>query len=43
MYIYAIFARKEIDLAHDMADWQKLSENEQHFIKHVLVSCHPKI
>ncbi len=27
---------QEIDLAHDIADWKKLSENEQHFIKHVL-------
>lgn len=27
---------EEIDLATDLKDWEKLSSNEQHFIKHVL-------
>jgi ribonucleoside-diphosphate reductase beta chain len=27
---------EEIDLAKDMKDWEKLSENERHFIKHIL-------
>jgi len=26
----------EIDLSQDISDWQKLNENEQHFIKHIL-------
>ena len=26
----------EIDLGQDVRDWQKLSKDEQHFIKHVL-------
>ena len=27
---------EEIDLAKDMKDWEKLSDNERHFIKHIL-------
>ena len=27
---------EEVDLAKDMRDWEKLSDNERHFIKHVL-------
>jgi ribonucleotide reductase beta subunit family protein with ferritin-like domain len=27
---------EEIDLSKDMKDWEKLTENEQHFIKHIL-------
>jgi hypothetical protein len=27
---------EEIDLTKDMKDWEKLSENERHFIKHIL-------
>ena len=27
---------EEIDLAQDFTDWEKLSEGEQHFVKHVL-------
>lgn len=27
---------EEVDLANDLADWNKLPENEQYFIKHVL-------
>ena len=26
----------EVDLAGDIKDWEGLSENEQHFVKHVL-------
>lgn len=32
----AFWTAEEIDLSKDMADWEKLSENERHFIKHVL-------
>lgn len=27
---------EEIDLAQDTKDWEKLTANEQHFVKHVL-------
>ena len=27
---------EEIDLSKDMKDWEKLNENEKHFIKHIL-------
>jgi len=27
---------EELDLASDLSDWEKLSDNERHFIKHVL-------
>ena len=27
---------EEIDLATDMKDWEKLNDNERHFIKHIL-------
>merc|ERR1712182_88863 len=27
---------EEIDLSQDLRDWEKLSESEQHFIKHIL-------
>jgi ribonucleoside-diphosphate reductase beta chain len=32
----SFWTAEEIDLAPDLADWEKLSDNEQHFIKHVL-------
>jgi ribonucleotide reductase beta subunit family protein with ferritin-like domain len=32
----AFWTAEEIDLATDVKDWEKLNENEQHFIKHVL-------
>lgn len=32
----SFWTAEEIDLAPDLADWEKLNENEQHFIKHVL-------
>jgi len=35
-HVASFWTAEEIDLAHDIADWKKLSENEQHFIKHVL-------
>ena len=27
---------EEVDLSQDLAHWEKLSDNERHFIKHVL-------
>ena len=27
---------EEVDLSQDMAHWEKLNENEQYFVKHVL-------
>lgn len=32
----SFWTAEEIDLSKDMAHWQRLSANEQHFIKHVL-------
>lgn len=32
----SFWTAEEIDLAPDMTDWEKLSDDEQHFIKHVL-------
>jgi ribonucleotide reductase beta subunit family protein with ferritin-like domain len=32
----AFWTAEEIDLSKDWSDWEKLSENERHFIKHVL-------
>lgn len=32
----AFWSAEEIDLSKDWSDWEKLSENERHFIKHVL-------
>lgn len=32
----AFWTAEEIDLSSDLEDWTKLTENEQHFIKHVL-------
>ena len=32
----AFWTAEEIDLGQDVKDWEKLSKNEQHFIKHVL-------
>jgi len=31
-----IWFAEEVDLSKDMSHWEKLTENEQHFIKHVL-------
>ena len=32
----SFWTAEEIDLSQDMIDWQKLSDDERHFIKHVL-------
>lgn len=32
----SFWTAEEIDLAPDLADWEKLTDNERHFIKHVL-------
>ena len=32
----SFWTAEEIDLAQDLTDWKKLSDNERHFIKHVL-------
>ena len=35
-HVSVFWTPEEIDLAKDMKDWVKLTDNEQHFIKHVL-------
>jgi len=32
----SFWTAEEIDLAHDMTDWDKLTSDEKHFVKHVL-------
>jgi ribonucleotide reductase beta subunit family protein with ferritin-like domain len=32
----AFWTAEEIDLATDVKDWERLTDNERHFIKHVL-------
>lgn len=32
----SFWTAEELDLAHDATDWESLSSNEQHFVKHVL-------
>lgn len=32
----AFWTAEEVDLSKDMNDWEKLTDNEQHFIKHIL-------
>ncbi|MGY9034092.1 MAG: ribonucleotide-diphosphate reductase subunit beta [Rhodobacterales bacterium] len=32
----SFWTAEEVDLAHDMNDWEKLTDDEQFFIKHVL-------
>lgn len=32
----AFWTPEEIDLATDVKDWERLNDNERHFIKHVL-------
>merc|ERR1719214_417265 len=32
----SFWTAEEIDLSQDMRDWEKLTDNERHFIKHVL-------
>jgi len=35
-HIAVFWTPEEIDLSKDMKDWEKLSDNERHFIKHIL-------
>jgi len=32
----SIWTAEEVDLSQDLADWERLSSDEQHFVKHVL-------
>jgi len=32
----SFWTAEELDLAQDLKDWQKLNEDEKHFIKYVL-------
>ena len=34
--VACFWTTEEVDLSKDMEDWEKLTKNEQHFIKHVL-------
>jgi ribonucleotide reductase beta subunit family protein with ferritin-like domain len=34
--VASFWTSDEIDLTHDLSDWERLNENERHFIKHVL-------
>ena len=34
--VAAFWTTEEIDLTQDIKDWEKLTENEKHFVKHVL-------
>ena len=36
LHMAVFWTPEEIDLAKDMKDWEKLSDNERHFIKHIL-------
>tara|TARA_B100000683_G_scaffold192006_1_gene185017 strand:+ start:214 stop:1335 length:1122 start_codon:yes stop_codon:yes gene_type:complete len=36
MHAASFWTAEEIDLAEDAKDWESLSDNEQHFLKHVL-------
>ena len=38
----SFWTSEEIDLANDMVDYEKLSKDEQHFIKHVLWHFSPR-
>lgn len=35
-HVACFWTAEEIDLSHDIDDWKKLNNDEQHFIKHVL-------
>lgn len=35
-HVQAFWVAEEIDLSHDLIHWEKLTEDEKHFIKHVL-------
>ena len=32
----SFWTAEEIDLSHDLKDWERMSDNERHFVKHVL-------
>lgn len=32
----SFWTAEEIDLSHDLKDWERLNDNERHFVKHVL-------
>jgi ribonucleoside-diphosphate reductase beta chain len=32
----SFWTAEEIDLSHDMKDWERMNDNERHFVKHVL-------
>lgn len=32
----SFWTAEELDLAHDKKDWENLSDNERHFVSHVL-------
>lgn len=32
----SFWTAEELDLAHDKTDWEKLTDNERHFVSHVL-------
>jgi ribonucleoside-diphosphate reductase subunit M2 len=34
--VAAFWTTEEIDLTQDIKDWEKLTQNEKHFVKHVL-------
>ena len=34
--VASFWTAEEIDLSGDQVDWKKLSDNERHFVKHVL-------
>jgi ribonucleoside-diphosphate reductase beta chain len=34
--VACFWVAEEVDLSHDMRDWEKLSDNERHFMTHVL-------
>ena len=36
MHIQAFWTPEEVDLGKDKTDWEKLNDNERHFIKNVL-------
>jgi len=35
-HVASFWTAEEIDLSHDLKDWQKLTDNERHFLSHVL-------
>jgi len=35
-HVASFWTAEEVDLSHDLKDWQKLTDNERHFLSHVL-------